>query len=122
MSESWSIAAAKRCASAGASISGSRLASRVALVIASRLVIATSRVPNLAAITSPCSVMRMRPCTVPAGCARIAAKLLPLRDDTVVLPGHGPATTIGRERASNPFLQGLTGTETPGERKGRYGL
>ena len=52
----------------------------------------------------------------------IAAKLLPLRDDTVVLPGHGPATTIGRERASNPFLQGLTGTETPGERKGRYGL
>lgn len=52
----------------------------------------------------------------------IAAKLLPLRDDTVVLPGHGPATTIGRERASNPFLQGLTGTRTPGERKGRYGL
>ena len=52
----------------------------------------------------------------------IAAKLLPLRDDTVVLPGHGPATTIGRERASNPFLQGLTGSETPGERKGRYGL
>ncbi|BDH57219.1 MBL fold metallo-hydrolase [Tsukamurella sp. PLM1] len=54
--------------------------------------------------------------------ASIAAKLLPLRDDTVVLPGHGPATTIGRERASNPFLQGLTGTQTPGERKGRYGL
>ena len=25
-------------------------------------------------------------------------------DETVVLPGHGPATTIGRERASNPFL------------------
>jgi hydroxyacylglutathione hydrolase len=24
-----------------------------------------------------------------------------------VLPGHGPTTTIGRERASNPFLQGL---------------
>jgi hydroxyacylglutathione hydrolase len=25
----------------------------------------------------------------------------------VVLPGHGPQTTIGRERASNPFLQHL---------------
>ena len=31
-------------------------------------------------------------------------KILPLADETVVLPGHGPATTIGRERASNPFL------------------
>jgi hydroxyacylglutathione hydrolase len=30
--------------------------------------------------------------------------VLPLDDDTVVLPGHGPATTIGRERASNPYL------------------
>ncbi|AAZ56120.1 possible hydrolase [Thermobifida fusca YX] len=28
-------------------------------------------------------------------------------DDTVVLPGHGPRTTIGRERATNPFLRGL---------------
>ncbi|WP_033260833.1 MBL fold metallo-hydrolase [Amycolatopsis vancoresmycina] len=27
-------------------------------------------------------------------------------DETVVLPGHGPATTIGRERAGNPFLAG----------------
>lgn len=33
--------------------------------------------------------------------------VLPLSDDTVVLPGHGPATTIGRERASNPYLQDL---------------
>lgn len=31
-------------------------------------------------------------------------KILPLPDDTVVLPGHGNSTTIGRERASNPFL------------------
>ena len=30
--------------------------------------------------------------------------ILPLDDETVVLPGHGPATTIGRERATNPFL------------------
>lgn len=28
-------------------------------------------------------------------------------DDTVVLPGHGPRTTVGRERATNPFLRGL---------------
>jgi glyoxylase-like metal-dependent hydrolase (beta-lactamase superfamily II) len=30
--------------------------------------------------------------------------VLPLDDETVVLPGHGPATTVGRERASNPYL------------------
>jgi glyoxylase-like metal-dependent hydrolase (beta-lactamase superfamily II) len=34
-------------------------------------------------------------------------KLLPLEDDVVVIPGHGPNTTIGRERRRNPFLQGL---------------
>ena len=34
----------------------------------------------------------------------LAGKVLPLPDDTVVLPGHGPSTTIGRERRSNPFL------------------
>jgi glyoxylase-like metal-dependent hydrolase (beta-lactamase superfamily II) len=34
-------------------------------------------------------------------------KILPLADDTVVLPGHGPATTIGHERASNPYLRDL---------------
>ena len=32
---------------------------------------------------------------------------LSLPDDVIVYPGHGPATTIGTERASNPFLQGL---------------
>ena len=30
--------------------------------------------------------------------------VLPLDDATVVLPGHGPATTVGRERATNPYL------------------
>jgi hydroxyacylglutathione hydrolase len=36
------------------------------------------------------------------------------RDDSaVVLPGHGPTTTIGRERLSNPYLQDL-GTAAPG--------
>jgi glyoxylase-like metal-dependent hydrolase (beta-lactamase superfamily II) len=37
--------------------------------------------------------------------ASLRDKVLPLADDTVVLPGHGPATTIGRERVSNPYLQ-----------------
>ncbi|MEU5865229.1 MULTISPECIES: MBL fold metallo-hydrolase [unclassified Nonomuraea] len=35
----------------------------------------------------------------------LATKCLPLPDDTVVLPGHGPQTTIGRERATNPYLK-----------------
>lgn len=37
----------------------------------------------------------------------IKTKLLTLPDDTVVYCGHGPATTIGDERQSNPFLMGL---------------
>jgi len=37
----------------------------------------------------------------------LAGKVLPLPDDTLVLPGHGPSTTIGRERRSNPFLLDL---------------
>jgi glyoxylase-like metal-dependent hydrolase (beta-lactamase superfamily II) len=36
--------------------------------------------------------------------ASLATRLLPLPDETVVLPGHGPETTVGRERAYNPFL------------------
>jgi glyoxylase-like metal-dependent hydrolase (beta-lactamase superfamily II) len=32
-------------------------------------------------------------------------KVLSLPDETVVVPGHGPLTTIGEERESNPFLQ-----------------
>jgi len=38
---------------------------------------------------------------------------LPLPDETVVLPGHGPQTTIGTERASNPFLAGLAPAAGP---------
>jgi hydroxyacylglutathione hydrolase len=36
----------------------------------------------------------------------IREKILPLPPETVVLPGHGPATTVGEEKVSNPFLQG----------------
>jgi hydroxyacylglutathione hydrolase len=39
--------------------------------------------------------------------ASLRDRILPLADETVVLPGHGPSTTIGRERRSNPYLQNL---------------
>jgi len=35
----------------------------------------------------------------------IRTKLMTLPDDTIVLPGHGPQTTIGTERTRNPFLR-----------------
>ena len=38
--------------------------------------------------------------------ASIRRELLSLPDETVVYSGHGPATTVGAERATNPFLQG----------------
>jgi hydroxyacylglutathione hydrolase len=41
--------------------------------------------------------------------ATLREKILPLPDATAVLPGHGPATTIGRERATNPYLAQLQG-------------
>jgi len=40
-------------------------------------------------------------------------KILPLADETLVLPGHGPATTIGRERASNPYLREVSTLGAP---------
>jgi glyoxylase-like metal-dependent hydrolase (beta-lactamase superfamily II) len=36
--------------------------------------------------------------------ASIRTKLLPLGDDVTFLCGHGPASTIGHERRTNPFL------------------
>ncbi|MGH9005871.1 MAG: MBL fold metallo-hydrolase, partial [Acidimicrobiia bacterium] len=52
--------------------------------------------------------------------ASLRDKLLTRADDTVVLPGHGPTTTVGRERATNPFLAGLdpVGRWGPGDRRG----
>jgi len=35
----------------------------------------------------------------------LISKILPLKDELIVLPGHGPQTTIGRERLNNPYLQ-----------------
>jgi glyoxylase-like metal-dependent hydrolase (beta-lactamase superfamily II) len=47
----------------------------------------------------------------------LRTKILPLPDDTVVLPGHGDSTTIGRERATNPFLLELD-PSAPGPSRG----
>jgi hydroxyacylglutathione hydrolase len=38
--------------------------------------------------------------------AGIRAKLFTLPPDTVVYPGHGPVTTVGHERRSNPYVGG----------------
>lgn len=39
--------------------------------------------------------------------ARSLERICALGDEIVVYPGHGPATTIGREREQNPFLNGM---------------
>ncbi len=44
----------------------------------------------------------------------LARVCLPLPDETAVLSGHGPQTTIGAERDSNPFLAGLAPAAGPG--------
>jgi hydroxyacylglutathione hydrolase len=51
----------------------------------------------------------------PAAFARSLHRLMELPDETVVYPGHGPPTTIGRERVSNPFLNGAA--LVPGARR-----
>ncbi|MFT4086918.1 MAG: MBL fold metallo-hydrolase [Gordonia sp. (in: high G+C Gram-positive bacteria)] len=48
----------------------------------------------------------------------ISARLLGRADETLILPGHGPQTTIGAERAANPFLADAGN----GDKKGRFGL
>jgi glyoxylase-like metal-dependent hydrolase (beta-lactamase superfamily II) len=39
--------------------------------------------------------------------ASLREVILPMDDATIVHPGHGPSTSIARERAANPFLKGL---------------
>jgi hydroxyacylglutathione hydrolase len=43
----------------------------------------------------------------PAAMERSLARLSALPEELIVHPGHGPETTIGRERATNPFLTGV---------------
>lgn len=57
----------------------------------------------------------------PAAMARSLRRVISSTPDHVeVLPGHGPATTIGRERAANPYLtpEFLSGDESPQRRTG----
>lgn len=42
----------------------------------------------------------------------IRRRLYTLPDETVIMPGHGPASTIGREKASNPWTRGDPGGQT----------
>src|SRR5215204_191669 len=43
----------------------------------------------------------------------LRTKVLPLPDSVAVLPGHGPQTTMARERAGNPYLQDLAQLSPP---------
>jgi hydroxyacylglutathione hydrolase len=45
--------------------------------------------------------------------ASLRDKVLPMPDEVIVLPGHGPRTTIGRERRTNPYLRGLSDETHP---------
>ncbi len=47
------------------------------------------------------------PLAEPLAMEESLARICELDDELVVYPGHGPATTIGEERASNPFLTGV---------------
>jgi len=57
------------------------------------------------------------PLSDPVAFTRSLGRILTLGDDVVVHPGHGPPTTIGAERASNPFLNGIA--RVPGGRDAR---
>jgi glyoxylase-like metal-dependent hydrolase (beta-lactamase superfamily II) len=43
----------------------------------------------------------------------LSLKVMPLDDRIIVLPGHGPQTSVGRERATNPYLADLAPVDGP---------
>ncbi|HEY5996559.1 MAG TPA: MBL fold metallo-hydrolase [Candidatus Deferrimicrobiaceae bacterium] len=44
--------------------------------------------------------------SMPALLRSVREKIFTLEDDVVLVPGHGPDTTVGREKRSNPFFEG----------------
>ncbi len=46
--------------------------------------------------------------SMPAMQHSLKAVILPMADEVIVCPGHGPQTTIGQERITNPYLRELT--------------
>jgi len=52
------------------------------------------------------------PTSDPRLMARSLARLMQLPDDMTIYPGHGPATTIGEERRTNPFITGQVQLDT----------
>ena len=54
--------------------------------------------------------------------ASLASQVLPMPDRTVVIPGHGPSSTIAVERATNPYLQQAANMAAAGMNLPRKGL
>ena len=63
---------------------------------------------QIARLDAPCHIVTQTNGSGNALLNSIVGKLLVLDDDTLVLPGHGESSTIGAERRTNPFLEGLT--------------
>jgi hydroxyacylglutathione hydrolase len=59
--------------------------------------------------------------SMPQMLASLASRFLTLPDETEVLPGHGERTTVGRERATNPFLVDLVAGGGPAMSPERFG-
>ena len=84
----------------------------VCIAPATRRAASCSRSPTSASPSSAtcCFKARSDVPTCPAATATlirsIKDKLLPLGDDVAFICGHGPTSTIGDERQTNPFLQG----------------
>ena len=58
--------------------------------------------------------------SMPEMLASLRDRILSLPDETAVLPGHGPATTIGRERTTNPYLMQVIEANPVGDPAGGW--
>ena len=73
------------------------------------LVSTASKLALVGDVVFACSVGRtdLPGCSHKALMDSIERAILTLPDDTVIFPGHGPRSTVGYERETNPFLRGL---------------